>query len=211
MTDNKTKLLAKLHKVMSGLEGIGKSGRNQFHKYDYATEADVMHAIRDKLIENNLLIIPKAGECFIHQSGDTFLTDIAMGYTIYDVETGESIETTWRGQGTDKGDKGLYKAFTGGHKYFLMKTFFLPTDADPENDSREPQDTAPKSAPQTDTALANDKAKDRLSVLVAEHKVDYDLSCEIDDKIRRGILTLGEAKEYAETIKKLPKLESTVK
>lgn len=203
MTDNKTKLLAKLHNVMSGLEAIGKTGRNQFHKYDYATEADVMQAIRDKLIENKLLIIPKAGECFIHQSGDTFLTDIAMGYTIYDVETGESIETTWRGQGTDKGDKGLYKAFTGGHKYFLMKTFFLPTDADPENDLGD-------SAPQTTTVLANDKYKDRLSVLVAERQVDFSLSKEIDDKIRDGILTEAEAKEYAAQLKKLPKLESTV-
>jgi len=202
MTENKN-ILKKLHKVMSEIKAIGKTGRNKFHNYDYATEADVMQAIRDKLIKNKLLIIPEAGECFIHTHGDTFLTDIAMGHTIYDVESGESIKTTWRGQGTDKGDKGLYKAFTGGHKYFLMKTFFLPTDADPENDSRE-------QAPQTNTQLANDKAKNRLAVLVAERQVEFGLSKEIDDKIRGGILTLDEAKEYAVIIKGLPKLESTV-
>ena len=205
MSENKN-ILKKLHKVMSEIEAIGKTGRNKFHNYDYATEADVLQAVRQKLIDNKLMIIPSAGECFIHTHGDMFLTDIEMGYTIWDVESGESIKTTWRGQGTDKGDKGLYKAFTGGHKYFLMKTFFLPTDADPENDSR---DSFPQAPPQTDTALATEKQKTRLGVLVAEKDVEYGLSCEIDDKIRRGVLTLGEAKEYADQLKKMPKLEDS--
>ena len=205
MTENKN-ILKKLHKVMSGLEGISKTGWNAFHKYHYATDADVMHAIREKLIENNLFILPTATDIVIETSGDKFLTNIAMGYTIYDIDSGESIETKWLGQGIDNGDKGLYKAFTGGHKTFLMKTFFLPTDADPEAD---PTSDIPPSVPRTDTKLATDKEKNRLGVLVAEKNVDYSLSCEIDDKIRRNILTLGEAKDYAAQLKKLPKLEDS--
>ena len=102
----------------------------------------------------------------------------------------------------------LYKSFTGGHKTFLMETFFRPTDADPEAD---PTSNIPPSVPRTDTKLATDKEKNRLGVLVAEKNVDYSLSCEIDDKIRRNILTLGEAKDYAAQLKKLPKLEDSRK
>ena len=200
------KLLKKLHKVMTELEGIAKTGYNEFHKYKYATEADVMHALRDRLIENNLFILPTATNIDVETSGSKFLTNIAMGYTIYDVESGESLETSWLGQGIDSGDKGLYKAFTGGHKYFLMKTFFLPTDADPEAD---PSSDIPPGVPQTNTQLATDKQKARLTELVVKHDVEFALSCEIDDKIRRGILTLGEAKEYADQLKKLPKLEDS--
>lgn len=65
------------------------------------------------------------------------------------------------------------------------------------------------SDPRADTELANDREQARLGVLVAEKNVEYGLSCEIDDKIRRGILTLGEAKEYATRLKKLPKLEDS--
>ena len=34
--------------------------------------------------------------------------------------------------GADTGDKALYKAYTSGVKYFLLKTFLLPTDDDVE-------------------------------------------------------------------------------
>lgn len=33
----------------------------------------------------------------------------------------------------DDADKGLYKAYTGGEKYFLLKNFLLPTGIDPDN------------------------------------------------------------------------------
>ena len=60
------------------------------------------------------------------------ITNIDMTIAIIDVESGEKIEVPWAGQGADKGDKGMYKAFTGGLKYFLMKMFMLPTGDDPE-------------------------------------------------------------------------------
>jgi hypothetical protein len=49
-----------------------------------------------------------------------------------DTETGESIEAYWMGEGQDKGDKGPYKAATGGMKTWLKHLFLLPADDDPE-------------------------------------------------------------------------------
>lgn len=50
----------------------------------------------------------------------------------------KELETTadqlWAGYGDDAGDKGIYKAITGGVKYMLMKTFQISTGDDPEGD-----------------------------------------------------------------------------
>ena len=94
------------------------------------------------------------------------------------------------------------RAFVSAVLYVVAGSGLFSADVE----DMSPAELGRKSAPETDTALANDRAKSRLSELVVEREVEYGLSCEIDDKIRRGILTLGEAKEYAETIKKLPKL-----
>ena len=54
-----------------------------------------------------------------------------------DAQSGESLSSTIIGSGQDKGDKGPYKAYTGAQKYFLMKTFMIPTGDDPEKDDEQ--------------------------------------------------------------------------
>jgi hypothetical protein len=41
--------------------------------------------------------------------------------------------------GLDQGDKALYKAYTSGVKYFLLKNFLLPTDDDVERSNIMPE------------------------------------------------------------------------
>jgi hypothetical protein len=41
LADAKKSLAAKLAEIMSEVERIAKKGRNDFHKYDYATESDI--------------------------------------------------------------------------------------------------------------------------------------------------------------------------
>jgi hypothetical protein len=45
----------------------------------------------------------------------------------------------WRGSGQDEGEKGLYQAYTGGLKYFLLDLFLLPTFDDPEKRAEKPE------------------------------------------------------------------------
>jgi hypothetical protein len=136
MTDTKKSLVRKLAEVMAVVERIPKRGRNDFHKYDYATEADIAATVRKELASRHVMLIPAIVGESRHPVGDkgSVLTVIEMEMEFLDGETGESIKKPWRGYGTDKEDKGGYKAMTGGEKYFLLKTFLMPTGDDPERD-----------------------------------------------------------------------------
>ena len=121
-------LASKLAKIMSEIGYVAKRGRNEFHKYDYATEADIVVAVRDKLAEHNVMLFPSATE--IRREGT--LTTAIFEFAFVDGDTGATWSSLWAGTGEDKGDKGLYKAYTGALKYFLSKTFQIPTGDDPE-------------------------------------------------------------------------------
>jgi hypothetical protein len=133
-------LVRKLAEVMAAVERIPKRGRNDFHKYDYATEADIAATVREELAKRSVMLIPSITGEARHPVGDkgSVLTVLEMEMSFHDGESGERLDYPWRGYGTDKEDKGGYKAMTGGEKYFLLKTFLMPTGDDPEHDDRKP-------------------------------------------------------------------------
>jgi len=131
-------LVSKLAAVMAAINRIAKRGHNSFHNYDYVTEADIVEAVRRELALRNVMLFPAIyGERreAIGEKG-SHLTTIDMVFAFCDGDSGERMSFQWRGAGTDKDDKGLYKAITGGEKYFLMKTFLIPTGDDPERDGK---------------------------------------------------------------------------
>lgn len=132
-------LVKKLAEVMRAVERVPKSGRNDFHKYDYATEADIAATVRAELATRHIMLIPSIIGESRHAVGDkgSVLTVLEMEMEFLDGETLESIKKPWRGYGSDKDDKGGYKAMTGAEKYFLMKTFLIPTGDDPEATTRD--------------------------------------------------------------------------
>ena len=126
-------LAGKILKIMEELSYVQKDGTNSFHNYNYVTEAKISKAFRDKFIEHGIVFIPSARLNDVENG----ITNLNMTMALIDVESGEKLEVPWAGQGADKGDKGMYKAFTGGVKYFLMKLFMLPPGDDPERDNPE--------------------------------------------------------------------------
>lgn len=151
-------LVKKLAEVMAAVDRVAKRGRNDFHRYDYATEADIAAAIRQELASRSVLLVPAiTGESRVPvgEKGEV-LTTLDMEFTFYDGDSQEQITRPWKGYGTDKGDKGGYKAMTGGEKYLLLKTFLIPTGDDPEQDDKKPGATgytveAPKAPRGTET------------------------------------------------------------
>lgn len=150
MSEQKPKsLVSKLAEVMATVSRIPKRGRNEFHKYDYATEADIAATVRTELALRHIMLVPAIVGEQRHPVGEkgSVLTVLDMEMEFLDGESGESLKRTWKGYGTDKEDKGGYKAMTGGEKYFLLKTFLMPTGDDPEADNpRERKDSAAQSA-----------------------------------------------------------------
>lgn len=132
----KNSLVIKLTKVLNAASKVKKSGYNTFQKYHYITEGDLLEAIREEIAKLGIFIFSSIEEVATREVGDKkdFITTVKIRYTFVDGESGESQEVVFFGEGTDKQDKGIYKAITGANKYFLLKTFMLSGDDDPEKD-----------------------------------------------------------------------------
>jgi hypothetical protein len=134
-------LILKLVEVMKSIPYIQKAGFNSFHKYRYASEADVNERVREEFAKRNLVMIPDVKSCTVrphvtHKGHHESITTVEVEFKIIDGDTGETISFTTFGEGQDAGDKGIYKAITGAQKYALMKMLMIPTGDDPEADER---------------------------------------------------------------------------
>lgn len=143
MSDTPKTLVAKLAAVMAVVERVPKNGYNDFHRYRYAMEADIVAVVRQELASRHVMLVPSVESMQREPVGEKgqILTTLTMTFTFLDGESGETLTRSWIGAGTDKEDKGAYKAMTGGEKYFLLKTFLMPTGDDPEADDQ-PKHTA---------------------------------------------------------------------
>lgn len=196
---NKAKLFQKVAKVMAKVERVPKKGYNSFHKYEYVMESDLVDHVRKFMVEEGLVLFPSLKEYEI--KGDIAVCQFE--FTLCDTETGESITTIQPAEGQDKGDKKFYKAQTGALKYFLMKTFLIPSGDDPEQDdapNAQKQGNAPrKSNPGPNTnqnkiptwkAIMN--AEDRLVELTGNEKSN------VRGELEKRFGKLGKYKEMKE-------------
>lgn len=146
--DPKRQLVRKLVEVMAVVDRIPKTGHNNFHNYDYTTEADVLEAVRGELARRHVLIVPcvvDSKEATVGDKGQRVFT-LKMRFTAHDGETGETLSWDMYGQGSDSLDKGAFKATTGAVKYGLLKMFLVPTGDDPERDDHKGASTPPPPA-----------------------------------------------------------------
>lgn len=144
----RTSLASKLARIMGELESVPKRGRNDFHGYDYATEADIAAAVRSKLAAAGVAVcITTNGEPTLQ--GDLMLVPLTI--SLVDGETGELWGGNFYGAAQDKGDKALWKAMTGAMKYFLLKTFLISTGDDPEADVSTDERAAARTEPRQAT------------------------------------------------------------
>lgn len=159
------KLVGKLCKIMGEIGWIEKRGRNDFHKYNYVMEADLVDTVRSKLAEAGIFVFTSVEDVSVipgfGKDGNSLVTQVRTVHTFHDAETGEMFSVEGVGHGEDKNDKGVYKAMTGAMKYFLMKNFLVATGDDPEDgrndqersDRQMKKERAPKNESQPKQAL----------------------------------------------------------
>jgi len=134
-------LFQKILSLQQEAKTIKKNGTNTFHKYDYATEQDVLK-IKELMNERGLVAFPSLVDFkTLQYTDDKGCVRIQVlqriKYTVVDTETGDQIESEVLGQGEDKqGDKAAYKAATGASKYFYLKFAGAATGDDPEMDGQ---------------------------------------------------------------------------
>ncbi|WP_127524018.1 ERF family protein [Mesorhizobium sp. Z1-4] len=150
-----------LHEVMSKVGYVQKTGKNAFHGYKYAGEADLLDKLRPAMLEAGLLLIPSVKR--VSPVDDHGNVSVEMEYTLAHKDGDvwpEKIGAA--GMGNDRakngavGDKGVYKAITGANKYVLFKLFQIETGDDPEVVSEHDKGAEPTAKRQSSASLKRD-------------------------------------------------------
>lgn len=151
-TSPKLPLLAKLARIVATIDHVEKSGRNEFHRYNYVKAADVAWVVRKALSEQNIYLVSDVVEVRNYEipakEGTMQAVDVKMEFSLFDGDapaTPPIVLHAW-GTGTDKGDKAIYKAQTGALKYGLRHAFLIPDESDPEADTAVDKATATENA-----------------------------------------------------------------
>lgn len=129
MTAKTDGLYKALFKARNEMGVVGKSGRNDHHKYDYAALNDYFAVIEGPLADNNLIVTTQVTDLIDLGSGRMAVKLLTK---ITHVTSGESEEFICFGEGKDAQDKATYKAITGGRKYAIACAFNLLTGDEPE-------------------------------------------------------------------------------
>lgn len=139
-------LAAAVAAVMASYRGVEKSGVNSFHRYKYASDADLLWTLKPAMASAGLAFvlvdwqIVRESEAKTKGGGSERLVDLAVTYRLIH-KSGEYLTIKAPGSGQDPGDKALYKAMTGAFKYALRQTFAVPTGDEPERDEVERVET----------------------------------------------------------------------
>lgn len=130
--------LKKLHDSMGNM-AWEKDGINRHQSYKFITEKQYKSNFKKALKEAGLIWkMETINHEFIPSISDKMhLVICDFRGQLIDPDTGQSEEYLFSGSGSDNGDKALYKAVTGGLKYFLAANFNVAEDNDPESDRDE--------------------------------------------------------------------------
>jgi len=148
-TEQKSAVYKKIHDVTASIDLVAKLGQapSVMGGFRFQAWADVLKAVREACVKHDLIIRPSVTEHRVtpvarQGKADMYYHYVSLAFDIEDVATGESVQCTWSGEGSDTGDKGLQKAITSGTKYFLLKLFMIP-DSETVDTDGEAQDSAP--------------------------------------------------------------------
>lgn len=146
-------LFQKIADVKANIDGFTKDAKS--YKYSYVSGSQVLHRIRNKMIENNLLLVPKTSEENYKQIDVTrfnkkagreittseFIVEMKLTYVWINADKPEEqLEVPFYSVGQqDDVSKAHGTGLTYSERYFLMKFFNIPTDED-DADAKQKQE-----------------------------------------------------------------------
>lgn len=139
MTENKPlNLYQKIADVKANIDGFTKD--TEGYQYTYVSGSQVLHKIRAKMVEHNLLFLPtiesaEYKEIQVMVKGKmkpNILVSVDLKYTWINADNPEErFEMPFYAVGhQDDASKALGTALTYSERYLLMKMFNIPTDED---------------------------------------------------------------------------------
>ena len=163
----------KLIEVRKAVPYLQKEAKG--HQYNYVSSSQVLSAVRQRMDEVGLMLIPTITNTKVTAENDgkrtTYFTELWIDFTWVNAEKpDETVKSSWYGQGIDiAGEKGVGKALTYAEKYYLLKTFNIATDTDdPDsfqdklegtNGRRESRKPAPAEKPPVRQSATGDDSK----------------------------------------------------
>ena len=155
-------LYQKIADVKANIEGFTQDTKG--YNYSYVSGSQVLHRIRNKMIEHNLLLVPKTSDENYKQIEVTrfnkkasrevttseFVVEMKLTYLWIDADKPEEqLEVSFYSVGQqDDVSKAHGTALTYAERYFLMKFFNIPTDED-DADAKQKQEKYNKASSQT--------------------------------------------------------------
>ena len=143
----------KIANIQQSIHTVIKGGYNDFHKYKFARERDVVAEVKPLLGREGLVVtyttvkeeeVPHGST---KSGSEKYLTKLTVRFRITNVkDPTDFVESDTIGYGQDGEDKGAPKAYTMALKYFLSKIFLIETGDDAEQEKK----GSKKDAPPTD-------------------------------------------------------------
>lgn len=147
-----------LQTIMDGFEWT-KDGINRHQSYEYITEKQYKNNFKAARAQVRLLWkMDEVGHQFVGTISDKMhliLTDYRG--RLIDPDTGEFEEYLFSGSGADNGDKALYKAYTGGLKFFIASNYLVAEGNDPESDEDDIKKDKPQFTPPEKREIIKEK------------------------------------------------------
>ena len=173
----KLNLFQKIADVKANIDGFTKDTKG--YNYKYVSGSQILHKIRNKMIENNLLLVPKTSEENYQQVQVTrfnqkakrevttseFVVEMKLTYVWINADNPEErLEVPFYSVGQqDDVSKAHGTGLTYAERYFLMKFFNIPTDEDDADAKQKRETYAPKARPEQIKDL-KDKIKQAVEI-----------------------------------------------
>lgn len=134
----------KLIEVRKAVPYLQKEAKG--HQYNYVSSSQVLSAVRRRMDEVGLVLLPTITKTNVIAENDgkrtTYFTELWIDFMWVNAEKpDETVKSSWYGQGIDiAGEKGVGKALTYAEKYYLLKTFNIATDKDDPDSFQDKQE-----------------------------------------------------------------------
>lgn len=163
MSEEKLNLFQKIADVKANIDGFTKDTKG--YQYTYVSGSQVLHKIRAKMVEHNLLFLPtieraEYKEIEVMVKGNmkpNILVSVDLKYTWINANNpDERFEMPFYAVGhQDDASKALGTALTYSERYLLMKMFNIPTDEDDADAKQKREQYATPAPPATQAEVGN--------------------------------------------------------
>jgi hypothetical protein len=150
--------------ILGELPAIGKDARNEQQKFMYRSHDAVLNALNPLLAKYGVFTVPTVLERTTAQrttrgGGVMYEVNLHVMFTFYGA-TGDCVQASAWGEGTDSGDKSTNKAMTMAFKNVLAQTFAISTEDTIDADSHSPEETVRPFNVETDLMPGAHSGKD---------------------------------------------------